>query len=86
MSGYNRQAQTFFGPRANEIRPHLPPRPQKWGYTFVTLNQSHVHARKEKIVSIQVRSSYTDTGRANSQKKFSNTHNSKKLPISQQQF
>lgn len=44
--------------------------PQKWGYTFVTLNQSHVHARKEKIVIIQVRSSYTDPGRANSQKQI----------------
>lgn len=81
MSGYG-QAQTFFGPRANDI--WAPP--QKWGYTFVILNQSHVHARKEKIVIIKVRSSYTDTGRANSQKKFSSTHNSKKLPILQQQF
>lgn len=61
MSGYNGQAQTFFAP---DLGP-----PQKWGYTFVTLNQTHVHARKDKIVIIQVRSSYTDTVRANSQNK-----------------
>lgn len=45
MSGYNGQAQTFFGPRANEI--WVPP--QKWGYTFVTLNQSHVLLEKKKL-------------------------------------
>lgn len=64
MSGYNGQAQTFLAPEQRKFSP-----PQKWGYTFVTQNQSHVHARKDKIVIIRVRSSYTDTGRANSQNK-----------------
>lgn len=54
----------FFWPQG---KGHLGP-PQKWGYTFVTLNQSHVHARKEKIVIIQVCSSYTKL--PNSQKKI----------------